>query len=106
VESNGFQAMLLDEINRTRLERRRAGKVFGMRTKAVTTTKNKNERIAALEPLLANGWVRAVSGLDRGVLDDQLASWPNGRHDDAVDALVAAIEQLTHGVTVRLGGYL
>jgi hypothetical protein len=56
-------------------------------------SRNKETRIAILEPLVTNGWLRFAHDLP-DLFWAQLESFPHGEHDDALDALEAAISLL------------
>jgi hypothetical protein len=56
-------------------------------------SRNKETRIATLEPLVTNGWLRFAHDLPE-LFWAQLESFPHGEHDDALDALEAAISLL------------
>jgi hypothetical protein len=56
-------------------------------------SRNKETRIATLEPLVTNGWLRFAHDLPE-LFWAQLESFPRGEHDDALDALEAAISLL------------
>ena len=56
-------------------------------------SRNKETRIATLEPLVTNGWLRFANDLPE-MFWAQLESFPHGEHDDGPDALEAAISLL------------
>ena len=90
IEANCFQSLLLFPIEQERIRRRDTGHRWQLPIREVTHTQNKNMRIASLEPLISNGWIRFSDNLPQ-VFWNQLESFPRCEHDDALDALEAAI---------------
>jgi len=89
-EANGFQSLysLL-------LEYKAQEKGFPIRIETRTSTGNKYVRIEGLEGFVNNGQIlfqKSGSGYDSdiGLLIDQLEDFPNGAHDDQVDAAAGA----------------
>lgn len=84
VESNGFQELLLKD-----LQRRAAEENLAPRLCEVSNTGDKQGRIEALEPLVARGLLR-FSRQQRDLLK-QLRAFPTAKHDDGPDALEMAV---------------
>lgn len=59
--------------------------------------KNKELRIEALEPLYRMGKVFHPHWMRDGTLEEELMTFPKGRHDDQADCLAAALELLSPG---------
>ncbi|MDX2176730.1 MAG: hypothetical protein SF028_09670 [Candidatus Sumerlaeia bacterium] len=91
VEGTGFQELLLLPIEEERARRRRARLRADLPIELVKPTARKESRIAALEPLLANGALALAPDLDEEFWEE-LAQFPRSRHDDALDALAGAVE--------------
>lgn len=95
VESNHFQEMLADELNKRAWRQRLA-----LGVKKVKSRVNKQARIASLEPLIAQGLVRFSRRHRR--LIDQLMAYPNGKHDDGPDALEMAVDVAREGAELTI----
>lgn len=95
VESNGFQELLCDLIERERRERGLA-----LSVEPVAHTANKVARISRLEPPVANGWIQFRSDLTPELFQ-QLGQFPRGAHDDGPDALEGAVAMLERGGILR-----
>ncbi len=65
--------------------------------------KDKVARASVLEPLFEAGKIHLVRGAWNEAFLSECRSFPRGRHDDQVDALVVAYEQLRRA-HVRIGG--
>jgi predicted phage terminase large subunit-like protein len=88
-EDNGFQALNDEGFSRDKSERRRAQKPWKLPLKGYTSTVNKDDRIAALEPDVINGWIQFDEALPPEVTD-QFRDFPGGAHDDGPDAIERA----------------
>ncbi len=95
VESNGFQELLCDLIER---ERRGAGAALSV--EGVQHTGNKVARVSRLEPNVANGWIMFRRDLCPEFFQ-QMGQFPRGAHDDGPDALESVVAMLERGVAVR-----
>jgi predicted phage terminase large subunit-like protein len=84
VESNQFQEVLANQ-----LEDRVKKENLNLRIESLTTTSNKQGRIEALEPLIAQGRIRFSRR--HQLLLEQLRQFPLGAHDDGPDALEMAV---------------
>ena len=93
IEANCFQQLLLLPIEEERARRRAAGRPWQIPIREVHHAQTKEMRIATLEPLVANGWIRFDAALPE-LLWQQLESFPRGDHDDALDALEGAVALL------------
>ncbi len=91
VETNCFQELLLMPIEQERQRRREAGELWQLAIVEKHHSRNKQMRIASLEPLISNGWLCFGPGLP-DLFWAELESFPQGRHDDGIDALEAAID--------------
>ena len=101
LEGNGFQSELAKEHRRTRSERAAAGRFDAMTLHVVTTTENKEARIASMEPAIANRWLQFAHGLPEvgmAMFDDFRADG-SATHDDWPDAVHAGRQHLTTGKT-------
>jgi len=90
VEGNCFQELLQHPLEAEREKRRREGQAWDLPMEMVTHRRNKVERIAALEPFLANGWLSVSDSLPEEFWRE-LQAFPGGDHDDALDALEGAV---------------
>lgn len=96
VEGTGFQELLLLPIEEERKRRRADGRRADLPVEPVHPKRTKSARIAALEPLLANGTLALAPDLDEEWWEE-LSTWPRSRHDDALDAAAGAIELVRSG---------
>ena len=90
VESNCFQALLTHPIEQERARRKACKLPWQLPIRPVIHTQNKELRIATLEPLVSNGWLRFNTALPERFWQ-QIESFPNAEHDDALDALEGAV---------------
>jgi predicted phage terminase large subunit-like protein len=91
IEAIGFQGLIVEPIESVRKTRLAGGEKADLAIQEITPSGSKVERVAALEPLIHNGWLL----FDRALGDEffaQLEQFPRGRHDDGPDALAAAVE--------------
>lgn len=91
IEGTGFQELLMLPFEEERKRRHRAGKRADLPVKLVHPKKQKQVRIAALEPLLQSGLLILSANLDEEFWEE-LAAWPRGDHDDALDAAAGAVQ--------------
>lgn len=101
-EDNGFQELVARTFPRQRDERRERGEFWQVQLLGETSSENKEERIAAMQPDMANGWLIFSDRLPAEV-DEQAAAFPNGAHDDALDAIERAWTKLG-GAPIRMEG--
>ena len=89
IEANGFQTLLSDAL---RDEQRRRNVHFVV--DPYRSTRNKETRIRGLIPRVSNQTLvfPKPSRGDSDALIEELALFPRARHDDAADALAAALE--------------
>lgn len=85
VESNQFQAVMLDNLKR---ELKEAD--LCMPVKEIKSRSNKQARIANLQPEVSQG--RIQFSKRHHLLMDQLQQFPLGKHDDGPDALEMAVQ--------------
>ncbi|MCF0233519.1 MAG: phage terminase large subunit [Thermoguttaceae bacterium] len=98
VESNQFQELLRDEIERKFIE----NNIFDANVFPIENRVGKATRIRRLEPILARRRMRfARNSPGVGLLVDQLKLFPVGDHDDGPDALEMALRALE---SARVGG--
>ncbi len=90
VEGTGFQELLLLPIEEERKRRQRSTRRADIPIETVHPKKSKLARIAALEPLISNGTIALGEGLDEEFWEE-LGTFPNTAHDDALDALAGAV---------------
>lgn len=78
--------------------------IYGTRIRGVSShsEKNKNARIASLEPLVESGFLRFKK--NQRLLLEQLEDFPTASHDDLPDALAGAVN-LSGGVRRRIKTY-
>jgi len=93
LETNCFQQLLLLPIEEERERRKKANRPWQLAIREVHHSQNKEMRIATLEPLVANGWLRFAHDLPEPFWA-QMQSFPNADHDDALDALEGAASLL------------
>ena len=97
VEINQFQELLAHDFGRLARERGIVLPLYG-----VTNTEAKVVRIRRLGPYLARGELHFRRGSPgASLLVDQLASFPEGDHDDGPDALEVSLRMLGHLVGQR-----
>ena len=96
VESNNFQQLLVDDLQRRLLQ-----KGHNTRIRPVHHTSQKQARICALEPCVSQGLLRFNS--KHQMLLQQLTQFPMAKNDDGPDALEMAVETAR---TVRRVGAL
>ncbi|MFH0794279.1 MAG: phage terminase large subunit, partial [bacterium] len=105
VETNAFQKLLLPFMEEERSRRREAGRRFDLALEAVVHHGSKRERIAALEPAAANGWIAFHEMLPERFWQ-QLEGFPVAAHDDGPDVVEAAFSlarRHASGVAQSLG---
>ena len=87
LEGNGFQGGLADSYKRHKRERAEAGRFDRLILDVQTTTENKEERIAGLEPATANGWITFARGLPEEGMQhfDDFRPSGSSTHDDFAD---------------------
>lgn len=79
------------------------GKTSGLHITPVTPRGSKELRALAVQPLLAAGHVRVMSGADwLPALYDELDQFPSGPNDDQVDALTQALAHFKPADAIRL----
>jgi len=110
VESNGFQEMIADELDRLA-----TAKGMGLTVHRMTNSKSKTLRISSIEPIWLRGYLRLRDDLVTFVdpltkttsyheFMEQVVGWPVAAHDDAPDALASlcrAVKYLFHKVTIE-----
>jgi predicted phage terminase large subunit-like protein len=90
IETNCFQQLLLLPLEEERERRKGRGERWDVPIAEVVHKQNKEGRILSLEPLIANGWILFNRALPEEFFQ-QCEEFPNGRHDDALDALEGAL---------------
>ena len=87
VEENLYQELLVPNLTdeRTRQEAAAGGKLTRLGFYPILQTKNKIERITAIEPKVTHGWILFNRSLSQEFIN-QLLNFP-GSHDDGPDAL-------------------
>ncbi|GAB4314675.1 MAG: hypothetical protein Kow0059_06570 [Candidatus Sumerlaeia bacterium] len=101
VEANVFQQLMALPIEQEADRRRRAGSPAArLPLRMVAHHTAKQRRILALEPLAANGWLRFHNSLPRDVVLEFM-DFPRSAHDDALDAIAAAVELARESASVR-----
>lgn len=97
IEGNCFQQLLLLPIEEERKRRRQSAqqrdlppRTWQLPIQPVHHHQNKEMRIATLEPLATNGWLRFAEGLSPQFWT-QLENFPQVEHDDGLDALEGAV---------------
>lgn len=84
IESNAFQALYATESARTAMEEASYLPIL-----AINQLANKALRLQSLEPDFSNGYL-LIHETGQDLLKKQLAEYPMGAHDDALDALEGA----------------
>lgn len=92
-EDNGFQALQGESFEHDREARERDGKRADMSPLGITTTENKDDVIAAMEPDIWHGWLQFADDLPAEFWT-QMGEHPNGAHDDGPDAVSKAVARL------------
>ena len=104
IEAIGFQGLIAEPIETVRKTRQANGEKCDLQIRELTPTGSKIERVAALEPLVHNGWLL----FDRSLPEEffaQMEQFPNGRHDDGPDALASAVEMARRPIAgLKLAG--
>lgn len=88
-ESNCFQGLLRLPIETERQRRRAAGLPHDLPCQPIHHHQAKEQRIAALEPLLTHGMMLVNRAIDPRFLA-QAEQYPHAPHDDGLDAVAAA----------------
>jgi len=99
VETNAFQKLLLEPLERERAVRRLARRPWSLSIRPIRHRAPKRHRILRLEPLIESGWLLFADDLPE-IFMRQLSDFPHGPHDDGPDALAAAVE-LARGARTR-----
>lgn len=96
LEGNGFQAGLADSYRRHKRERSESGEFSRLILDIQTTTENKAERIAGLEPATANGWITFARDLPTEGMQqfDDFRPGGSSTHDDFCDAVERVYSRL------------
>lgn len=103
IEGNGFQELCAEPFMRQRAERRAAGQWWQLQLESDPSTSNKEERIASLEPEIANGWLAFNESLSSAVFR-QFDHFPTADHDDAPDAIQGASAALGSAGEIGMRG--
>lgn len=107
IESNGFARLLGVEFKRLQAERREKGQPWQLTVKNDTSTTNKQDDIAAMEAACASGQIQWSDRVPVEVISEADA-FPDGDHDDGIDAVARAILRSKVGtvgmVTTPIGG--
>ncbi len=91
IEGTGFQELLLLPLEEERKRRAAGGRRADIPTSVVHPKRNKQSRIAALEPLLQSGFLVLSGALDEEFWEE-LQGYPRCDHDDALDAAAGAVQ--------------
>lgn len=97
IEANGFQRLIARNFRRMQAERRDAGLWCALAVTEDTSSTNKEDRIASLEPATSNGWLLFNEAIPVMVFQ-QFDNFPSGDHDDAPDAVEGADRMLARPV--------
>lgn len=94
IEANCFQQLLMLPIEEERRRRRAAAAPeWRLPVREIAHHQPKESRIASLEPLAANGWLRFADDLP-AALWNELDAFPGAPHDDGLDAVEGAVSLL------------
>lgn len=93
LESNGFQDLVAEGWGRLRRSRREKGEWWQTVIDEVPTTTDKDGRIGSMEPYVQMGWLQFAEHLPAEVFQ-QFRQFPTADHDDAPDAIQAALANL------------
>ena len=88
VEAIQFQQFFSDEV-----KKRSAMAGLYLSVREFKSTVKKEMRIASIEPMVTNGYIRFSASQLVGELGDQLKYFPKVKHDDILDCLSQIIEQ-------------
>lgn len=91
IEGTGFQELLEHPLQEERRQREARGEECGFAVTFVKPHLKKELRIAKLDPLLSNGRLALAESLPEEFWRE-LTEFPRTPHDDALDALAAAVE--------------
>lgn len=96
VESNGFASGLVTEYRREMAAREADGRFYRLDLHGKATSKNKEERIGAMEVAVTNGHLQFADTIPVECMAMFEAWRPDGSadHDDFPDAVAAAVEDL------------
>jgi len=95
METNGFQKTLKLACEEEMRKRREYFSIEEIRT---GPEKTKAERIKTLEPFYRNGTVFHAAWMKGKDLEEQLQTFPKGKHDDIIDALSMTLPLLHPGI--------
>jgi hypothetical protein len=90
-ECNAFQGLLATPFEEERRRRQAEGLPGDLAVKPVRHSRNKDQRILALQPMVETGRLLFNKALSPTFLA-QMEQYPGGAHDDGLDALAAAVE--------------
>ena len=99
METNGFQKTLKLSVEE---EMRRRKQYFSIEEIRTGPEKSKVERIKTLEPFYRNGTVFHASWMKGKDMEDQLQTFPKGKHDDVIDSLSMCLPLLNPGVSTSI----
>jgi predicted phage terminase large subunit-like protein len=88
IEAIQFQQFFADEV-----KKRSAIAGLYLSVREFKSTVKKEMRIASIEPLVTNGYIRFSASQLVGELGDQLRYFPKVKHDDILDCLSQIVEQ-------------
>lgn len=94
LETVGFQRTLRYSLEEEMRKRRYFFPVSEVKT---SNQSSKEMKIKSLEPFYRNGMVFHAAWMQGKDLEDELTSFPRGKHDDLIDSLAMHLESLTPG---------
>lgn len=98
METNGFQRTLKLAVEE---QMRKSRQYFSIEEIKTGPDKSKEQRIKTLEPFYRNGTVFHAAWMKGKDLENQLQTFPKGKHDDVIDALSMCLPLLSPGSEER-----
>lgn len=96
METNGFQRTLKLACEEAMRHKKQYFSIEEIKT---GPERSKEQRIKTLEPFYRNGSVFHAAWMEGKDLEDQLQTFPKGKHDDLIDMLSMAVPFLSPGFT-------
>lgn len=98
METNGFQKTLKLACEE---EMRKKKQYFPIEEIRTGPERSKEMRIKTLEPFYRNGTVFHAAWMKGKDMEEQLQTFPKGKHDDIIDAFSMVVPLLNPGISVR-----
>lgn len=94
IESNNFQKLFLQDVQRRRTERQQDNEFYDVYPHGIHQQANKQNRIISLQPKFKNGWIKVNNTISPHIIA-QFEAFNIGKfkvHDDGPDALEGAFK--------------